>query len=41
MEDDFDNVDNIANIETYADFLDKFVTDEDRMYLKMKSLLEM
>ena len=41
MEDDFDNVDNIANIATYADFLDKFVTDEDRMYLKMKSLLDM
>ena len=38
MEDDFDNVDNIANIPTYADFLDKFVTDEDRMYLEDEEL---
>ena len=38
MEDDFDNVDNIANTATYADFLDKFVTDEDRMYLEDEEL---
>ena len=38
MEDDFDNVDNISNIATYAEFLDKFVTDEDRMYLEDEEL---
>ena len=31
MEDDFDNYEDITKIEAYAQFLDRFVTDEDRM----------
>ena len=38
MEDDFDNFDDITKIETYAQFLDRFVTDEDRMYLEDEEL---
>ena len=38
MEDDFDNFEDISKIETYAQFLDRFVTDEDRMYLEDEEL---
>jgi hypothetical protein len=38
MEDDFDNYEDISKIETYAQFLDRFVTDEDRMYLEDEEL---
>ena len=38
MEDDFDNMEDISNIENYAQFLDRFVTDEDRMYLEDEEL---
>jgi len=38
MEDDFENFDDITKIETYAQFLDRFVTDEDRMYLEDEEL---
>ena len=38
MEDDFDNYDDISKIETYAQFLDRFVTEEDRMYLEDEEL---
>ena len=38
MEDDFDNFEDISKIGTYAEFLDRFVTDEDRMYLEDEEL---
>ena len=38
MEDDFDNMEDISNIVSYAEFLDRFVTDEDRMYLEDEEL---
>jgi hypothetical protein len=38
MEDDFDNYEDISKIESYAQFLDRFVTDEDRMYLEDEEL---
>ena len=38
MEDDFDNMEDISNIASYAEFLDRFVTDEDRMYLEDEEL---
>ena len=38
MEDDFENLEDISKIETYAQFLDRFVTDEDRMYLEDEEL---
>ena len=38
MEDDFDNYEDITKIESYAQFLDRFVTDEDRMYLEDEEL---
>ena len=38
MEDDFDNFEDISKIQTYAEFLDRFVTDEDRMYLEDEEL---
>ena len=38
MEDDFDNFEDISKIESYAKFLDRFVTDEDRMYLEDEEL---
>ena len=38
MDDDFDNYDDISKIETYGQFLDRFVTDEDRMYLEDEEL---
>ena len=38
MEDDLDNFEDISKIETYAQFLDRFVTDEDRMYLEDEEL---
>ena len=38
MEDDFDNFEDITKLETYSQFLDKFVTDEDRMYLEDEEL---
>ena len=38
MDDDFDNYDDISKIDTYAQFLDRFVTDEDRMYLEDEEL---
>ena len=38
MEDDFDNYEDISKIETYAQFLDRFFTDEDRIYLEDEEL---
>ena len=38
MEDDYDNYEDISKIRTYAEFLDRFVTDEDRMYLEDEEL---
>ena len=38
MEDDFESFEDISKIESYAAFLDKFVTDEDRMYLEDEEL---
>ena len=38
MEDDYDNYEDISKIDSYAAFLDRFVTDEDRMYLEDEEL---
>ena len=38
MEDDFENFEDISKIKSYAEFLDRFVTDEDRMYLEDEEL---
>ena len=38
MEEDFENLDDISKIESYSQFLERFVTDEDRMYLEDEEL---
>ena len=38
MEEDFENFDDISNIYSYSEFLERFVTDEDRMYLEDEEL---
>ena len=39
MEEDLDNYEDISKIETYAQFLDCFVIDEERMYLEDEELV--
>ena len=38
MEDDYENPINIKELKTYADYLDLFVTEEDKMYLEDEDL---
>ena len=38
MEEDFENFDDISNIYSYSEFLERFVTDEDRLYLEDEEL---